>query len=392
MSEKEVTLPQRVSHINLDGRDVWLVGTAHVSQQSVEDVQQAIKTVGPDTVCVELCEPRYKALMEHNQWEKMNIFKILKEKKAAFFLAQLVMHSFYLKLGKQLGVTPGAEMLEAISQAKNTKAELVLADRPIAITLKRVWGYLGFWNKMKLMAHLVVDVCVGEKIDEELIEKLKSQDQLESIMADFAKSFPEIKKRLIDERDIYLAQKIRQAQGQKIVAVVGAGHVAGIKEHIQSDESLDALMELPKQSLWPKILKWGIPTAIIGLIMFGFFKDGSAHSVENIYIWILVNGILSAVGAAIALAHPLTIVSAFFGAPITSLNPLIAAGWVAGLVQAWIRTPTVADFEDLPNATSTIKGFWTNPVTKILLVVALANLGSVLGTWIAGSWIAARSF
>jgi len=384
-------LPERVSQVNIEGRDIYLVGTAHLSKESVEDVRIAIETVLPDTICVELCESRHKALTQKDNWAKTDIFKIIREKKAVFLLAQLIMSSFYRRLGEKLGIQPGAEMLEAIKLADETDIQLVLADRDVEITLKRVWGYLSFWNKLKLMIHLTASIFSREEIDTSTIETLKQKDQLESVLNEFTEKFPEIKRRLIDERDVYLAQKIRRAPGKKIVAVVGAGHVNGIKKHIGKDESLDELVRIPPKSIWPTITKWAIPAAIIVLITYGFFKEGAAHSVENIYIWILVNGILSAAGAAAALAHPLTILSAFLGAPLTSLNPTIAAGWVAGIVQAWIKKPTVTDFEDLPNAISTFKGFWTNPVTKILLIVALANLGSVLGTYIAGIWIAARS-
>lgn len=245
---------------------------------------------------------------------------------------------------------------------------------------------------MKLISHLAAGVLVKEKIDEEMIEKIKQQDQLEHLMEEFTGKFPEIKRRLIDERDIYMSQKIREARGEKIVVVAGAGHIEGIKQNIKKQIAVDELLEIPPGSILPRILKWAIPAAIVAILAYGFFRDGAVHSVENIYIWILVNGVLSALGAAVALAHPVTVLAAFFAAPLTSLNPLLAAGWVAGIVQAWIVKPTVADFKELPNATSTVKGFWTNHVTKILLVVVLANLGSVLGTYIAGVWIAARSF
>jgi len=164
-----------------------------------------------------------------------------------------------------------------------------------------------------------------------------------------------------------------------------------MKEHIHEDEPLDELMEIPKKSIWPTLLKWGIPVLIVGLLVLGFFKEGKEHSVESLWIWVLVNGLLSALGTAIALGHPLTILASFFAAPLTSLNPMIAAGWVAGLVQALLRKPTVADLEDLPNAISSVKGFWVNPTTRILLVVVLANIGSTIGTWSALTWIAART-
>ena len=388
----ENSLSESVSHVVVDGRDVYLVGTAHVSIESVEDVRKTIEAVKPDSICVELCQGRYNTMTQQDAWKNMNIFKVIKEKKGVLLLAQLIMSAFYRRLGKKLGIKPGAEMVEGMKLAEKTGAKLVLADRDIQITLKRVWGYLGLWNKMKLTTQLVASLFSSEKIDAELIEEIKNKDQLESIMEEFTKAFPEVKRRLIDERDIYLAQKIRQAQGQKIVAVVGAGHIPGIKQHIHKDESLEELIKIPRKSIFPTLLKWVIPAAIISLFIVGFLKSGAEHSMQSIWIWVLVNGTLSAAGAAIALGHPLTILASFVGAPLTSLNPMIAAGWVAGLVQAFVRQPTVADFENLHDAISTVKGFWTNPVIKVLLVIILANVGSSLGTFISGGWIASRTF
>lgn len=385
-----LTLPARVTHVKVGEKDVYLVGTAHLSKESVEDVRSAVEQTQPEAICVELCKARHQAMTQADNWSKMNIFKVIRRKKAVFLLAQLIMTSFYRRLGEKLGVQPGAEMLEGITMAEKTGAELVLADRDIEITLKRVWGYLGLWNKLKLMTQLLLGIFTHEEIDTEMIENLKKKDQLEAVMEEFAGKFPEIKRRLIDERDTYLAQKIRTAPGQTVVAVVGAGHVKGIKAQIGEDHPLDELMELPRKSIWPRIIKWGVPLAILALIFWGFTK-GKAHGFENIYIWILVNGVLSALGAAIAAAHPVTILSAFLAAPLTSLNPFFAAGWVAGIVQALIKKPKVSDLEDLPEAITTVKGFWTNPVTRILLVVALANVGSVVGTYVAGLWIGARS-
>ncbi|MHC4639920.1 MAG: TraB family protein [Planctomycetota bacterium] len=238
-------------------------------------------------------------------------------------------------------------MLEGIAQAKKTGANLILADRKIEITLKRVWGYLGFWNKMKLFVQLLEGLFEHEQIDEDMIEKIKQADQLELAMAEFAGKFPEIKRRLLDERDIYLAESIRRSPGERIVAVVGAGHVPGIVENIQEVHELEPLTEVPPKSWIGKFLKWAIPALIVGLFVWVYFTGGFGELMKSIYIWFFVNGTLSAVGAAIALGHPLAVVSAFIAAPLTSLNPLLAAGWVAGLVQAWIRKPVVADFVSL---------------------------------------------
>ncbi|WP_462325061.1 TraB/GumN family protein [Desulfoplanes sp.] len=385
-------LPDACTPVRANGKKIYLVGTAHVSKESVEDVRASINEIRPDTVCVELCEARHKAMANQDNWRRMDIFKVIREKKTLFVLAQLMLASFYRKIGEKLGVQPGAEMMEGITQARLSGAQLVCADRNVEVTLKRVWGYLGFFSKMKMFFQLFGGIFVSEEIDEKTIEEIKQQDQMEGMMASLASSFPQIKQRLIDERDIYLAQKIRNAPGGTVLAVVGAGHIPGILEHIQEEEDLAPLEELPPKGHTGTIIKWAIPLLVLFLLTLGFFKGGAEHSMQSVYIWFLVNGVLSAAGTALALANPLTILATFLAAPLTSMNPMIAAGWVAGLVQAWVKRPTVADLEDIPRAIGSIQGFWKNPVCRILLVVVLANLGSSLGTFIAGSWITARIF
>lgn len=392
MINHEYNLPDSVRHLHLDGKDIFLLGTAHVSKESVEDVRKSAAAIEPDTICVELCAARHRSIVMKDAWKQMNILNVVKEKKSLFLLSQLILASFYRRLGSQLSVEPGAEMIEGIKQSKKYGSVLLLADRDIEITLKRVWGHLNLWNKMKMIIQLLMSLLIDEKIDDSLIEDMKNKDQLEQVMETFSRSFPEVKKRLIDERDIYLAQKVRNAPGKKILAIVGAGHVAGMEKYVREEIDIEPLMEIPPKSIIPSVIKWAIPALIIALIIGGMFRGGAQTSIESIYIWVLVNGGLSATGAALALAHPATIITAFVAAPITSLNPMIAAGWVSGIVQAGVKKPTVADFEDLPNATSSIKGFWMNPVSRILLVVVLANLGSSIGTFIAGSWIAMRVF
>ncbi len=389
MSE-ELHLPSSVSKINIDGKDVFLVGTAHVSKESVEDVKTVIQAVQPESVCIELCHARYKVMTDKEAWRKMNIFKIIKDKKAMFLLAQLVVSSFYRKLGEKLGIQPGAEMLEAIKQAAQVNAKIVLADRDIEITIKRVWGYLGFWNKLKMLMGMMMSIMVGEEINEEMVEKLKRGDELENALAEFAKKFPEIKHRLIDERDIYLSQKIRNAPGQKVVAVIGAGHIPGITENVKTEQSVEQLIETPPPSVWGEIFKWGIPIAFVAILVYGFWQKGLEDLLKSLKIWCLVTGGFSAAGAAIAFGHPLSILTAFIAAPIMTLHPLLATGWFAGLTEAYIRKPTVDDFEKLPESISTMKGFWKNHVTRILLVVAFSNIGAMIGSWTAGGWLIKR--
>ena len=385
-----VPLPSGATVVELEGKSVYIVGTAHVSAQSVQDVRAAIAAVRPDVVAIELCEPRYQGLVKKEAWRHTNLFELIKQKKATFLLAQLALQAFYRRLGKQLEVEPGAEMLAVAACAEDTGARLELIDRRIDVTLKRIWRHLGFWQRLKLFGTLVGALFSTDEIAAADVEALKKQDQLEALMGEMGTAFPEIKKRLIDERDVYLAQKLRAAPGTRIVAVVGAGHVPGMLKSIQADAPLAELESLPPPSRWSRIWPWLIPAAVVALIAWGFVQGGTARGVDSLVIWVGVNGALAAVGAALAWAHPLTILAAFVAAPITSLNPTIAAGWVAGLVEAWLRPPAVGDFEALPAAMENFRDFIRNPVVRILLVVVFTNLGSSLGTFAAIPWIAAR--
>ncbi len=376
--------------VQLEDKEIYLLGTAHVSEKSVEEVRLAAWEIEPDTVCVELCATRYQTLMHPDAWKNTDIYQVIRENKALFLLAQLVLSSIYRKIGSKLGVKPGAEMVEGIEQAEKSGAALVLADRDVNVTLKRVWSSLSFWGKLKLLMQLLAGLAFPGDIKQEDIERLKNKDQLQMVMEEFSKSFPQIKKTLIDERDQYLAHKIAESPGRKILAVIGAGHIPGIIENLDKKIDPEPLLTIPPKPVWPSIIKWGVPLIIIGLLVLGFVTQGAEHSVQSIYIWILVNGFFSALAVSLALAHPLTIATTFVAAPLTSLNPTMAVGWIAGLVQAWIKKPLVADLENLPQALTSIKAFWLNPVCRILLVVVLANQGSVLGTFVAGTWIFTR--
>ncbi|HVS66619.1 MAG TPA: TraB/GumN family protein [Thermoanaerobaculia bacterium] len=380
---REHTLP--------DGREILLLGTAHVSKQSVADVARAVEELAPDQIAVELCEARYRNLTDREAWRRLDIFKVLREGKAPLLLSSLVMTSFQRRIAKELGVVPGAEMLEAIERAKEKDLSLELIDRDIQVTLRRTWGRLGWWGKLKLMSQLVGSLFVGQEIDEEMVEKLKQEEELAGLLEAMAAALPQVKSTLIDERDRYMAQRLRQTTGRRVLAVIGAGHLAGIARHLDEESDLAPLEQVPPRSWVPRLIAWAIPVAIVALLVVGFLRGGVEESITSIVLWVLVNGVCAALGALAAFGHPLTVAAAFVAAPITSLNPLIAAGWVAGLVQAWIHRPTVSDLEDLPEDITTLKGFWGNSVSRILLVVVLANLGSMLGTFIAGGWIAART-
>jgi pheromone shutdown-related protein TraB len=389
--EDQFDIPEHVRRIHLGEKEVYLVGTAHISERSIRDVRQTIEAVRPDVVCVELDETRYRSLVDSDRWKKTNVLEVIRKGQATYLLASLIMASFQRRIGKKLGVMPGAELAEGVKAAQEVGAQVVLADRDIKLTLKRTWGNLGLRQKLSMAMSLGASLFIDEDIDEKTIEELKREEKLNDLLELLAREFPMVKKPLIDERDTYLAQRIRDAQGKKIVAVVGAGHVPGILREIEADSDLEPLEQVPPPALWPRILKWAIPLIIIGLLVYGGFRGGVQHSLQSLYIWVLINGGLSALGAALAFGHPLTVLTAFCAAPLTSLNPMIAAGWVAGLVQTFVKKPTVSDLERLPESITTLKGFWGNPVSRILLVVVLCNLGSALGTFIAGSWIAVRT-
>ena len=383
-------MPSGATRVELEGKTVYIVGTAHVSAKSVQDVREAVAAVKPDVVAIELCEPRYQGLVKKEAWRHTNVFQVIRQGKAMFLLAQLVMQSFYRRLGRQLEVEPGAEMMAGAACAEETGAKLELIDRRIDVTLKRVWRHLGFWHRVKLFGLLVEAVFTSDEIGNEDIEALKKQDQLEALMGQMGKAFPEIKKRLIDERDVYLAQKLRATPGHCIVAVVGAGHVPGMLKAIQSDVPVAELESLPPPSKWSKIWPWLIPAGVLALIAWGFFQGGAERGIDSIAIWVGVTGTLAALGALLAWPHPLTVLSAFLAAPLTTLHPALAAGWVAGLVEAWIRPPSVGDFEALPEAMESLRKFVRNPVVRILLVVVTTNVGASIGTFVAIPWIAAR--
>lgn len=386
-------LPAQTRRLHDRGREIYLVGTAHVSLESIDDVRKTVEMVEPDAICVELCQGRYEAFTRPDAWRKMDVFKVIKEGKAALLLSQLIMSAFYKRIGDRLGVRPGADMLEGVRLARERGVELALVDRDVQVTLKRLWRGLSFWNKLKLLFMILTSAVAEPDIDRQAVDDLKQSGRLDDVMSEFAKAFPAAKQTVIDERDVYLAQKIRETEGERVVAVVGAGHVPGIARAIDTDHVLAPMETVPAPSLWSRSVKWLVPSLIVAIIAYGFFSAGAAHSLESISIWVLVNGVLAAVGAALALGHPITVLAAFLAAPITSLNPTIAAGWVSGLVQAWVKKPTVADLEAMGEVlTAFPRGLWRNPVSRILLVVVFSNLGSTLGTFIGGSWIAARSF
>ncbi|MFH1488673.1 MAG: TraB/GumN family protein [Pseudomonadota bacterium] len=374
---------ENLHRLSFEDKTVTLIGTAHVSLESADLVERVIKEEKPETVCVELCESRFQAITQKKKWQDTDLLKVIREKKASLLLLNLMLAYFQKKIGQKLGIKPGAEILRAIEAAESVEARIDLADRDIRTTLARTWRLMGLWSKAKLLVQSIASFGEFDTIKAEDIEAMKTKDILETLLSEIGVSFPEIRRVLIDERDQYLACKIRTAPGRKIVAVVGAGHVPGILKHWESTIDIAMLERMPPKGKWAGILKWGIPILIIGLIVAGFLAAGATSGTHMIKWWVLANAVLAGLGAALAFGHPLTVLSAIVAAPFTSLNPMIAAGWVAGLVEALLGKPKVRDFESLPEDISSLKGFWKNKITRILMVVVFTNIGSSIGTFVA---------
>lgn len=363
-------------------KGLTIVGTAHVSKESVEEVKETILREKPKYVALELCEPRLESLTQKKKWQDKPITDFLKQNSAFFFLAYSLLAAFERKLGEKTGVRPGDEMLAGYKAAKKVGAEIVLIDRPIAITLKRAWKKAGLVEKLRILKEFFLSIFGGEEINEETIEELKKTDVISEMMQELSKIAPSAKRVFVDERDEYLAGKLMELDG-KTVAVVGAGHLPGIRRHFREGTRADfaELDEVPKSRFKMRWLFYGLTALIVGLFLYGATISFSSFLEMALY-WFLINGVFSAVGAALALAHPLTILTAFVAAPFTSLTPSIGAGWVAGLVEAKLRTPKMRDFDGLKDLAG-IRDFWKNRFTRILLVAALANTGSMIGTFVA---------
>jgi pheromone shutdown-related protein TraB len=364
-------------------KEVILIGTAHVSKASAALVAEVIASEQPDTVCVELCESRLQSIRQASRWQEMDIIRVIREKKAFLLLSNLLLASFQRRIADRMDIRPGQEMIAALDAAEAAGAHICLADRDIRVTLARTWRTMGLWAKSKLLFQMLLSLGEIEELSAEDIEKMKQADMLDTILSEVGSALPQLHAILIDERDQYLAHKIRHAPGQRVVAVVGAGHVPGIKAHWGHPGDLAALETVPPPKTALKLLGWLLPLAIMCLFAYGFYRGGTSAGSDMIVWWFAANGLLAGIGALIALGHPLTVLSSVIAAPFTSLNPLVAAGWVSGLVEAFTRKPRVRDFESLQEDIRSVRGFWSNKVTRILLVVVFTNLGSSIGTLVA---------
>ncbi len=369
-----------------DDRTIILVGTAHISQESVDLVKTVIEQEQPDCVCLELDDQRYQALSQKKKWQSLDLKKIIKNKQLSTLLVSLLMASYQKRLGGTLGVKPGAELLAAAETANQFQIPISLCDRDVRITLRRAWKSTSFLKKGYLLSSLLVSLFDKEEITEEKLAELKQKDVLSELMDEMGETLPDLKRVLIDERDVFLIEKIKTSPGKRIVAVVGAGHVAGMKKQFNSDnqDQISEISKIPPVSKSFKLLGWAIPLLIIGSIVVIGMQKGVSDAGANVLFWILANGIPAAIGALLAFAHPLTTIGAFASAPLTSLTPVIGAGYVTAFIQVMTRPPVVKEFESAGDDIATLKGWWKNKLLRVFLVFLLTGLGSAIGTWVGG--------
>jgi pheromone shutdown-related protein TraB len=365
-------------------KEILLIATAHVSKESAELVKKVIEEERPDSVCIELDEDRYQSLTKPKVWEDTDLIKVIKQKKVGFMVANLFLGSYQKKMAVKLGNPVGGEMIQGMESAKETGATLVLADRNIQTTFMRIWRKLKFWDKIKLVGSLLFTSEDETDITSDDLQKLLEEDMIEAAMAGLKKEFPKIGEILISERDQYLAAKIKEAPGKKVVAVLGGGHVPGIKQEIFKEQNLEEISIVPPASRMSKVVGWIIPLLITGILVYSFvvnFETG----LQQLSAWVLWTGLLAAAGTALTLAHPLSILTSFVAAPLTTLHPLLACGWFTGLAEAALKKPTVKDVQNVQTDIFTIKGFYKNRLLKTVLVMFMANLGASIGTFIAGT-------
>jgi pheromone shutdown-related protein TraB len=382
---------ETVTVLSDGGTTYHVVGTAHVSERSVAEVREVIHRLKPDVVCVELCKGRYDALTQDRAFRDLDVFKVVREGKTLYLLAHLALASYQRRMGAALGVKPGAELLAAIQAAEEVGARVELVDRDIHVTLKRTWANLGLWKKSQLLASLMVgfeDDKDARPVSAEDIEKLKEQKALSEMLTELARALPEVKAPLIDERDQYLMSSIEEAGKGKdqVVAVVGAAHVQGMKGWFKKEVDRDRLGKPPPPSLLWTAVKWLIPILlVVGLVWGSFHSDKTLG--EVVLTWALPISVCAAAATLIGGGKLLSVLSAFVVAPFAAIHPLVGTGMVVGVVEAWLRRPTVRDCERLPEDIATLRGFWRNPVTRILMVATLSGLGTMLGMWVGTAWV-----
>ncbi|MBQ0052594.1 MAG: TraB/GumN family protein [Treponema sp.] len=387
-------------NLNLGEKNIILLGTAHVSKESCDEVSSVIHELKPDCVAIELDEQRYASLNDTEAWKNLDIIKVLRQKKGFLLLANLILSSFQKRMGNNLGVKPGDEMRAGIAAAKELGIPAEMVDRPIQTTLKRAWAKTSGSGKMKLLTLLLGSAFDKEEVSGEQIENLKNNNEMDGMMNELAGYMPTVKEVLIDERDFYLAAHIWKAvqkdERKSCVAVLGAGHLPGVQKHLekmaQNAEDCDTenISKIPPKKIGAKIIGWAIPVVIVGLIAAGFVFGGMKKGTDLLGAWVIWNAVLAGIGALIAGGHPLTILMAAVGAPFTSLCPLVGVGMFAGIVQAFMCKPKVGDLESVQDDAGSVKGFYKNRLLRVLLVFFFSSIGSSVGTFVGGSAIVVR--
>ncbi len=382
-------MSQTVKRVQFADREIILVGTAHISQESIGEVSACIREELPDMVCIELDDQRLASMKNPENWRNLDIVKVLRSGQGFVLMANLALSSFQRRMGADVGVKPGEEMRAAIETAEELGISVSMVDRPIQTTLRRAWARNSLWGKAKLMAVLFSSAFDSEKISAEQIEELKDKSAMDGMMKELSDYLQKVKEVLIDERDQFLASRIWKSGGRKSVAVLGAGHLPGVEKRLSElaagTVSADTaqIETVPPPGIGRKIAGWIFPLLIVALIAAGFFKGGAVASLGMLVRWLLWNGSLAAVGTAAALGHPLAILAGFFGAPIATLNPVIGVGMFTGLVQAWVRKPKVEDMENLMKDVTSLKGIYKNRISHVLLVFLLSSIGGVIGNIIS---------
>lgn len=382
---------QNVTHLTYEGKEIILIATAHVSKESVALVKEVIEEERPDSVCVELDEERYQNMQNPTAWQDADLIKVIKAKKVGFLAANLFLGSYQKRLAKKLDTPLGGEMKQGIESAKEVGAELVLADRNIQTTFLRIWRKLKLWEKAKLLTGLFFSSDEEADLSDQDLQKLLQEDMLEQAIVGMKEEFPSVGQTLISERDQFLAAKIKNAPGKKVVAVLGGAHVPGVKEEIFKTQDIESISVVPPKSPFGKVIGWLISLALIALLAYAFF-GGVQDGIAQLSRWVLLTGTLAALFTALSFGHPLSILTSFVAAPFTTLNPVLACGWFTGLVEATMRKPTVRDLENITEDIFSLRGIYKNRLLRALLVVFMANIGASLGTFIGGADIIRNLF
>ena len=381
-----------IEEVELNGSKVTILGTAHVSKASADKVAELLESGEFDGVAVELCETRYNSLKDPDAVSKMDLFKVIKEGRVLMVASSLALGAYQQRLADQFGIQPGAEQRKAIELGDKLELPILRIDREIATTLKRVANNVSWYKRIHLFMGLLAGVLTREEITEKEVERLKEGDMLETAFAKFATDRQDLYHPMINERDQFMIAKLNHATQNKhyknLLVVIGAGHLKGMVKESQhpSDNPLQQIEELsalPTAKKWTRFIPWVIVAVIMAGFAIGFMKSPEMGW-EMVWDWVLINGALSALGAALAMGHPLTILSAFLAAPLTSLNPTVGAGMVTAGAELYLRKPTVSDFESLRHDCTEAKGWWKNRVSRTMLVFIFSTLGSAIGTYVAG--------